>query len=237
MPTRCPAATLAELNKFCAAVCASQYPRHIRPKYRTIYWRAFLGALYFTGLRLGDVEGLKWNQVGEEEITIVAQKTGKCQTIPIHPVLRKLLDLIRDTPVADWKSYPGRWRTRDTEPKRRERVFAHSRKLTHHAFWNIRKASGLPKFSAQCVRKLAARQYEAAHGGAGGILLGHSLGVTGFYLSSVEILRTAQLKLAIPDCFADLAPKQPDLSGIFAGLTAQQQQVVLSILATMGVKA
>lgn len=56
--------------------------------------RYMIGAALYTGLRLGDVVGLRWQDIGPDSITVIPSKTkrkGKQLTIPLHPVLSALL--------------------------------------------------------------------------------------------------------------------------------------------------
>ncbi|NLX12517.1 MAG: hypothetical protein GXY44_02540 [Phycisphaerales bacterium] len=60
--------------------------------------RYMIGIGLYTGMRLGDVVPLKWANIGEDSITIIPSKTkrkGKQISLPIHPVLRTLLDELR----------------------------------------------------------------------------------------------------------------------------------------------
>ena len=52
----------------------------------------------YTGARLGDVISLRWADIGRDKIEIIPMKTkrkGKQITLPIHPVLRRLLNELR----------------------------------------------------------------------------------------------------------------------------------------------
>jgi len=60
--------------------------------------RYMLGLGLYTGMRLGDVVNLKWDNIGKDSIMIIPSKTkrkGKKITLPIHPVLRTLLNELR----------------------------------------------------------------------------------------------------------------------------------------------
>ena len=57
--------------------------------------RYMIGIGLYTGLRMGDVVNLKWENIDKNSITMIPSKTkrkGKQITLPIHPVLRVLLD-------------------------------------------------------------------------------------------------------------------------------------------------
>ena len=61
-------------------------------------FRYMIGLGLYTGMRLGDVVNLKWKNIGKDSIKIIPSKTkrkGKQITLPIHPVLRALLNELR----------------------------------------------------------------------------------------------------------------------------------------------
>jgi len=60
--------------------------------------RYMIGIGIYTGMRLGDVIHLKWANIGKDSIVLIPSKTkrkGKQITLPIHPVLRTLLNELR----------------------------------------------------------------------------------------------------------------------------------------------
>jgi len=60
--------------------------------------RYMIGIGLYTGMRLGDVVSLRWADIGRDKIEIIPMKTkrkGKQITLPIHPVLRELLNELR----------------------------------------------------------------------------------------------------------------------------------------------
>ncbi|MFA5107871.1 MAG: tyrosine-type recombinase/integrase [Patescibacteria group bacterium] len=60
--------------------------------------RYMIGIGLYTGMRLGDVVNLKWTNIGKDSIVLMPSKTrrkGKQITLPIHPVLRVLLNELR----------------------------------------------------------------------------------------------------------------------------------------------
>lgn len=168
--------TLDEFSRIWRACCVARLPA-VDPCGQ---WRRFLAVLYFTGLRCSDARSLTWEQVGGEAITIRAAKTGKIQTIPIHPVLRKVL------------ASGGVGHIFSIGPRQ---FYAEFIRIRRHARLNI---------TAQHIRRLAAQQFEQAHGGAGALILGHSLPrETAYYLWPPMILREACARLAVPDCLVD----------------------------------
>ncbi|MCX6993041.1 MAG: tyrosine-type recombinase/integrase [Kiritimatiellaeota bacterium] len=60
--------------------------------------RYMIGIGLYTGIRLGDVVNLKWVNIGKDNIVLTPSKTrrkGKQIPLPIHPVLRALLNELR----------------------------------------------------------------------------------------------------------------------------------------------
>lgn len=56
--------------------------------------RYMIGIGLYTGMRLGDVVGLRWTNIGRDKIEIIPLKTrrkGKKLSMPIHPALKVLL--------------------------------------------------------------------------------------------------------------------------------------------------
>ncbi len=67
--------------------------------------RYMIGIGLYTGMRLGDVVNLKWTNIGKDSIKIIPSKTkrkGKQITLPIHPVLRKLLNELRKQAAGEY---------------------------------------------------------------------------------------------------------------------------------------
>jgi hypothetical protein len=119
-------------------------------------------------------------------------------------------------------------------------VFTHCCQVTQaRCFRKLRARRKLPQICGQSIRKLSARQYEQAHGGAGAVILGHAVsGVTMiYYLSQTEILRDAQERLAVPECFRDCLPESdtPDLANAVASLGPESQKLVAEFLRALGV--
>jgi len=60
--------------------------------------RYMIGIGLYTGMRLGDVIGLRWSDISRDKIKIIPLKTrrkGKEVSMPIHPVLRVLLNELK----------------------------------------------------------------------------------------------------------------------------------------------
>ncbi len=149
------------------------------------FWRAWLIASYTLGLRLGDLMfRLTWNAVNCDSVTIRAGKTGKLHILPLHPVLKRHLNLIHDNGGSgDGRVFP----------------VSKSPHLVRRELRRISQAAGVPKVTPQQLRRLAGTQYERAHGGAGPLLLGHTLaGASAFYIDVPSVLRAASDRLEIP---------------------------------------
>jgi len=168
----------------------SYAPRGLRSR---DFWRAFFVLAYNTGLRFSDLtDNLSWSMVDLEKqiITIQARKTGKLHLLPIVATLAEHL-LALDRPGELVIPVPPR-------------SCCHMRKqLREHC-----AALGLPHVLPQAIRRAAGEEYERAHPGAGGLLLGHTLpsatgpasNVTyGHYLRALEtVLRPASKKIPQP---------------------------------------
>jgi len=74
-------------------------------------WYGASTVALYTGLRLGDVAGLRWQDVGDQEIALSPSKTrrhGVQVRIPLHPTLRACLDALRPPePRADGLVFPA----------------------------------------------------------------------------------------------------------------------------------
>ena len=71
--------------------------------------RYMIGIGLYTGMRLGDVINLRWTEVGRDKIDIIPLKTrrkGKKISMPIHPVLRILLNELRKQSGAGEYLFP-----------------------------------------------------------------------------------------------------------------------------------
>jgi integrase len=71
--------------------------------------RYMIGIGLYTGMRMGDVVNLKWANIGQDSIVLIPSKTkrkGKQITLPIHPVLRVLLEELRKQSGAGEYLFP-----------------------------------------------------------------------------------------------------------------------------------
>lgn len=145
------------------------------------YWRAFFATAYFTALRFGDLMQLQWSQIGRDTVNVTASKTGKTHAIPVHPVMRRIVNEYR-------------------LDNKRLRPFTLEKCQFYRELRRICSSAGVGMIPPQSIRRLSALQYEIAHGGSGSVILGHSLpGATRYYLPTPEILRAAMKRLAVPD--------------------------------------
>ena len=68
-------------------------------------FRYMVGIGLYSGIRLGDVVNLRWENIGKDSIKIVPSKTrrkGRKIPMPIHPVLRILLNELRKQSVGEY---------------------------------------------------------------------------------------------------------------------------------------
>lgn len=99
-----PRFTLEEARQI-AAACSSMVKPDVTPMQRPLclsaakWWRAFIGLLFYTGLRSGTIMQLRWRHLceldGHEYIDVPASitKAGKSLRIAIHPQLSGVLKL------------------------------------------------------------------------------------------------------------------------------------------------
>lgn len=170
-------------------------------------------------LKVAYITGLRHRDICEgvtvhdDMLECEAQKTGKLHLIPRHQILMGEIPEL----YANVKT-----------------VYARLLKAT--------KAAGVPYFTPQMIRKTAANEYEKAHPGAGGVLLGHSLGSVTYryYLDSVEVLAVAQLSLKIPDAMLpqDVKERQSmedkQVTAAFRRLPPDERAAILKIITKAG---
>ena len=190
------------------------------------FWRSWIAVSVLTGARLGDLmHRLRWSQVSDSEVWWCASKTGKAHRIPMHPVLKSHLDLVR-RPLTNCD----------------DRVFPVSRSphLVRRELYRLCDAAGVRRYGPQAFRRAAVQLYEQAHPGAGAILQGSGLrGSLGYYVDPITILRAAQRRLEIPEEFYPLAIRQrrdrvrKRLLEIVTELGADQQEALLRVCESM----
>jgi integrase len=93
-----------------------------REHLRVDLWRGAALALY-TGQRMGDALGMRWDHVTDGIITVAQEKTRKRLAIPLHENLRKLLGEIPKTAVTILTSTAGTpWTKTDSRRAGRRRL-------------------------------------------------------------------------------------------------------------------
>lgn len=168
---------------------------------------------YITGLRHADLVGMQRSSITPTSIEVEASKTGKMHYIPRHAILRGPL--------------PGD-----------ERPLYRNVKTVYKWLNRYCEEADVPHFTLQMIRRTAANEYEKAHPGAGGVLLGHSLGsVTySYYLDQFEVLRVAQRRLVIPEVMLPKGRRwrqqaeELELVEAFRGLPEDERRTVLRLM-------
>lgn len=141
--------------------------------------KTFVALGYTTGLRFADLLAVRHENLQRERrlLMVVAQKTGKPQTLPLFDCVLKTID--PDIVVGP--------------------LFTMSRGDVRGELKRACRKLGIPVISPQAIRRTSANAYEHARPGAGSALLGHSItGATGFYLDVPRILRQAAESLELP---------------------------------------
>lgn len=183
---------------------------------RNVFMARWLRWAYITGFRLSDLLSLTRYQMASDVIELDAQKTGKYQAIPKHPILRCQL------PKAE---YPLK-----RSPKALRKRIAYYCDL-----------AGVPYFTPQAIRRTAATQYELAKSGAGSIIQGSGLNgrestTWRYYIDQVAILTEAQTRLAIPESMLPASERtrqrteEKQLTAAFRRLGSGDRETVLKVV-------
>lgn len=61
----------------------------------TAEWRLYLQVLAYTGARQQEAAGLRWEQVGEDRLTLARSKNRDEHVVPLHPTLKQALQVAR----------------------------------------------------------------------------------------------------------------------------------------------
>lgn len=189
------------------------------------FWRVFLVTAFFTGLRLGDLRQLRRRDFNRDVLMVVAQKTGKHQSIPVHPVLRRHIDSVTWA-KPDGLLFPIR-------------AALHQFRRELHA---ICKAAGVEPVTPQRVRVLSANVWEEAWPTAGAAVLGHSIakGASRFYLRPSLPLESALPRLKVPQAFMTDDEREHgqdrlrELQRLFERMPTDSQDLLLGMARRIG---
>jgi len=213
-PSKTPRISLAEFDKFLQAI-PEAVAECIRPP---AWWQAFWGMIYFTALRLANVQQLEREQVTAEMVQVRQFKTGKIVQVPTHPVIWRM---VRNLGVG-------------------ERLFRIDRKSLYRLTVRTCRIAGIRRISPQAIRVLSARQFERAHPGAGRLVLGRPLpGADGYYFDPPEILRSAIDKLQVPETLMTDEDRQSKLDregaliGAFRGMKEHDRETVMRFVLSL----
>ena len=214
-PTKTAKISLAEFNRFLEALPAAVAAcRKRSPE----WWLAFWGTIYFTALRRGNVEMLEARQINSEMIVVRQYKTGVLVEIPMHPVLRRMIDTL----------------------PREGRVLKIDRKSLYRITTRACHIASVKGISPQSIRALSARQFERAHPGAGRLILGRPLhGADASYLVPFEIVQSALEKLAVPPALMTDEERKRAVDServmllIFRSLSRDAQATVMTVASSL----
>ena len=156
---------------------------------------------YFTGLRKGDLFGIKLSDVDlkAEEIRFTAEKTGKEMVLPLHPCavehVRRIWgdrEFLFPPLNIQGGHYTQRWK-------------------------QIVKQAGVDPFTLKDVRRVACSELDRIQPGMGAVLLQHRpLDVTGMsYLNKLPELAESIGKMRVPLAFKH-GPRKSDREAILA---------------------
>ena len=189
------------------------------------FWQTFLVVAYFTGLRLGDLLQLRRCDFSEEVLAVVANKTRKTQTIPVHPVLRRHLNAVTWAGANEPLLPVGK------------ALYQMRRELRR-----ICAAAGVENVTPKRIRVLAANEWERARPRAGDAILGHSIRrrVTRHYIRPTLSLEEALPRLRVPTAFltADELEHGQDrlreLQRLFERMPTDSQDLLLGMARRIG---
>lgn len=188
------------------------------------FWQVFLVVAYFTGLRLGDLLQLRRSDFAEEVLAVVANKTGKTQSIPVHPVLRRHLGAVTWAGPDELLLPVGK----SNHQFRRE-------------LKRICKAAGVEHVTPKRIRVLSANEWERARPRAGDAILGHSIRrkVTRYYLRPPLALEEALPRLRVPSAFLTDEEREhgqsriAELQQLFERMPTDSQELLLGMARRM----
>lgn len=210
-PTKTAKISLKEFERFIEALPDAVAKCRKRSEQ---WWRSLWATIYFTALRLANIQQISSRQIGSEIIEVRQLKTGKLVQIPVHPVLRRMLLPFLET----------------------NRPLKIDRKSLYRITTRACEIAGVRGISPQSIRALAARQFERAHPGAGRLILGRPFpGADAYYFDAPEILRSAVDKLAVPAPFLTKEEREKSVDSermllmLFRQLSRDDQATLMSV--------
>lgn len=175
------------------------------------WWQRWLLWAFCTGLRRGDLLSLTDEAVRDDMLIVSAEKTGKQQVIPL----------------------PARL------PRGCGRFLRVGIKQLRHSLRVFCGRAGVPVFTPQGIRRLAAKEWERAHAGCGAVILGHAIpgwsNATASYLDGSDLLSLGLPRLRLPPCIADAERQQrtTEIVTLAATLPDHDQSAALTVLRAM----
>ena len=211
--------TLAELGRLYEMVDVIEWPvQRWRSRSSGIapstpqWWRSLLCTLLLTALRRQDVLTLRWNEVRDDRIRRVMEKTGFKIEIPVHPVLRRHLDAL---------------------PRVDDFVFGHYTSNVQVNLWQKRlwETAGTRPATFQGLRRLSGQTWERARPGAGTLILGHRFrGADANYLDPYQVLEAAMPRVELPEAMREPNVKRATREDVLKALRELDRGEMLAVL-------
>lgn len=153
------------------------------------YWRRFIGFVYLTGLRRGDLREVRREHCSRHKIEFEASKTSKTHIFPMPAWLWRLI-----------------------EPEPPGRLFPVNPKQIYQELKRIATAASVDYISPKKLRILSVNEWETAHAGCGAVIQGGSIPgwskATGNYMTTHGLLFRGIDKLKVPRSL--LTPEERD---------------------------
>lgn len=135
-----------------------------------LFWRAWIGASFVTGLRLSDALTAKRSQLSADLLTVTAKKTGITQVFPIPPWL--ILEMYQ-LPVWNSKLFPCR-----VLPC-----------FVRRELRRLSRAASIPTITPHGLRRACITEWSALNSDCGAIIHGQGLGIRSRYVDPLRLLR------------------------------------------------
>lgn len=139
---------------------------------RVNWWQTLVVFFCWTGIRLGDVERLKWDNISNGRLEYTASKTRRTHKIPLPPFIERHLKQLRKTCRRRNGNLFG---------------FTRTREQLGREFRQMSKLSDC-RITPQRLRRFAITSWGSANGEAGRIIHGCSLGVLNHYVNPHSVL-------------------------------------------------